>query len=70
MPHVDTEPTTHYPGCWRDPAHHACAVWLIEAAERIMRYDVENVRDAMGYDGLQSTCAHDCQWLTDAGYSY
>jgi hypothetical protein len=36
MPHVDAEPTTHYPGCWRDPEHHVCAVRLIEHTITIM----------------------------------
>ena len=27
---------THYDGCWRDPAHHGCAVAEIERLEGVM----------------------------------
>lgn len=29
------EGTTHYPTCWRDPKHHACAVAKVEELEKL-----------------------------------
>lgn len=34
--YVTGAPTTHYPGCYRDPAHHACA--LAEIARLKIEY--------------------------------
>lgn len=33
MPHVDIPPSTHYPGCWQSPVHHACALVQINDLE-------------------------------------
>ena len=54
MPTVDTEPTTHYPGCWRE--HHECAVRLIE-------HTIDVMNKLIDYSPLGRYIA----WLDDAG---
>ena len=50
---------THYLGCWRDPAHHECAVKLIERANKI-------ICAALGYP-TQEKLKDIYDWLRDLG---
>jgi hypothetical protein len=56
MPHEQTIPTTatitvlpvagapatHYPGCYRDPGHHACALAEIARLKALAAQETEN----------------------------
>lgn len=59
MPNVESEPTTHWHECWRDPAHHACAVRRIEEAHDLLIDALEYI----GSDGRRLVRA----WLRDIG---
>lgn len=36
------EPTTHYPGCWRDPVHWRCAVHRVELLRALLVRVLDN----------------------------
>lgn len=36
------EPTTHYPGCWRDPVHWRCAVHRVERLRALLVRVLDN----------------------------
>jgi len=58
---------THYPGCWRDPAHHECAVKLIERSEAL----IGRLELLLEFVVFQPPCGDENmaeirQWLEDA----
>jgi zona occludens toxin (predicted ATPase) len=56
---VDTRPETHWPDCWRDQAHHNCAVALIDwqwgVIGKLLRAKATE-RDAEAAAGEQHYC--------------
>ena len=54
---------THWDGCWRDPAHHACAVAEVERAlanlgKRRVRHSFDPVR-ALLHRTYNAWCSND-----------
>ncbi len=59
MPHVDNPPTTHYPGCWTIPGHHACALAQINDLEVTMMQLANRLTTSLdNANGLQGQLDH------------
>jgi hypothetical protein len=58
---TDDRERTHWPGCWRDPRHHACAAARVEEMEAVL----SRIQWIMETD-LDGKAAYKCPWCGEA----
>lgn len=56
-PYPDNDGQTHYPGCFREPHHHNCAVAMVERLAEL----VERLADDLGDDNYARQLSEDAE---------